>query len=198
MTDSRIPGILEFWFGPEETRGEQRKAWWVSDPDFDAQVAAVLGPWLDDARSGALDGWADTPEGAVALVLILDQAPRNLFRDSAEAFASDAQALQVAEAAIAKGFHTQLVPILAQFLMMPLMHAEDRAVQDRAVSLFEALGIPGATEAVHQHHAIVERFGRFPHRNAVLGRANTPDEQAFLDDPDRPAFAGGSAAPSAN
>jgi uncharacterized protein (DUF924 family) len=192
-SDPSIHAVLDFWFGAPGSSGygAQRAEWWTTDPDFDARVRDALGPVLPAARSGALEGWGESPLGATALVLVLDQAPRNLFRGSGAAFASDGHALAVTERAVARGFHTRLIPVMAQFLMMPMMHAEDIIVQTRAVPLFEALAIPGATQAAHEHRAIIARFGRFPHRNAVLGRADTAAERAFLNDPGRPAFAGG-------
>jgi len=171
--------ILRFW------REAGPASWYRKDEAFDAAIRARFEALHHTAARGELGDWLETPDGALALVILLDQFPRNLYRDSAHAFATDALARQVAREAIARGHDTAANPDLREFFYMPFEHSEDLADQDRALALFEALGKekgdPDAAKWAHIHRFIVERFGRFPHRNACLGRETTPDEQAFLD-----------------
>lgn len=179
--------ILAFWFadGPDTWR----EAWFKRDDAFDAAIRARFAPWLAEARAGALDGWTATPQGTLALLVLLDQFPRNLYRGTAEAFACDAQARDVArEAVLARRQDLALSPMQRCFAYLPFEHSEAMADQDLAVALFEGLrddprharpgGIIGYAWA---HRAVIARFGRFPHRNAALGRPGTPAEQAWLD-----------------
>lgn len=178
--------VLAFWFA-EGLEG-WRKAWFEKNDAFDAACREAFGPLVVPAREGALDGWAATPQGALALLLLLDQAPRNLFRGSAEAFASDAHARAVARRAVlAERFDLALPPVARVFLYLPFEHGEAMADQDLSVALYEglrdipALAAPGAViDYAWRHRAVIERFGRFPHRNAALGRESTPAEQAWL------------------
>lgn len=188
-------GILEFWFGDataDAQRGLARNAvWFGSDPAFDREIEQRFGDLVQRARRGALDDWRDEPRSTLALVILLDQFPRNLFRGTAEAFASDSHALAVALEAIARGYDRQLHPIEAAFLYLPLEHAEALAHQDRCVALMEALGqrcapdlVPlasGYADYARQHRDLIRRFGRFPYRNEALGRSSTSDERAYLD-----------------
>lgn len=170
-SDWRI--ILDFW------AGAGRKAWFAKDAGFDERCRAFL-PAHEAAAAGALDAWIGASRSSLALVLLLDQFPRNLFRASARAFASDAKAREVARAAIAAG-HDQLVdPILRLFFYLPLEHSEDLADQDECVRLFKAAGDANDLRFAEQHRDIIRRFGRFPHRNAALGRESTAEEMAFL------------------
>ncbi|MEK9673224.1 MAG: DUF924 family protein [Rhodospirillaceae bacterium] len=170
--------ILTFWFsdGPVEDRA----VWFKPDPDFDREIKARFADAAGRAAAGELDGMAETARGALALIILLDQMPRNLYRGDARAFAADGKALAVAEAAIAHGLDAQMNWAERMFLYMPYQHAEDLAVQDRSVELFALLGRPSTLEFAQKHRDIVARFGRFPHRNADLGRLSTADEQAFL------------------
>ena len=179
--------LLAFWFaeGPDNFRD----AWFKKDESFDASCREGFGSLVLPAREGALDGWAATPKGALALMLLLDQFPRNLFRGSAEAFAADAHARTMARQAVLRdGFDRQLTPVERVFLYLPFEHGEAPSDQDLSVTLFEGLrDIPtmrapgGGIDYAWRHRAVVARFGRFPHRNAALGRTNTPEELAWLD-----------------
>lgn len=181
--------VLEYWLGPEAERDHvQRSQWWSKDPDFDAEVRSRFGPAIEAAAAGTLDGWLTSPRGRLAIVILLDQFTRNAFRDSAAMYAHDPQAVQVALGAIDGGHDRSLRRIERYFLYMPLMHAEDLAHQDRAVALFGALAeeapdLDKALRYAHAHRDIVARFGRFPHRNAILGRPTTPEEAEFLRQP---------------
>ncbi len=179
--------LLDFWFsdGP----ATWRQAWFRKDDAFDATLRAQFGALVAPARDGALDDWAATPEGTLALLLLLDQLPRNLHRGSAEAFASDAHARAVArDAVLARGLDRALNPVQRIFLYLPFEHGEAMVDQDLSVALFEGLrdapgmAAPGAAiDFAWRHRAVIQRFGRFPHRNAALGRACSPAEQAWLD-----------------
>jgi uncharacterized protein (DUF924 family) len=176
--------VLEFWFGSDPT--VWRPAWFRRDPELDAGCAAFAAARAA-AIAGALDAWAETPRGALALLILLDQMSRNLFRDRAEAFAADAKARAIARAAIARRFDTQLTPIERVFAYLPFQHSEAAADQDVSVQLCEALGpVEGANvaEYARRHRDVIRRFGRFPHRNATLGRQSTPEELAYLAEPD--------------
>ncbi|NWG46178.1 MAG: DUF924 domain-containing protein [Alphaproteobacteria bacterium] len=175
MTDVSSEALLAFWF--EELDESQ---WWVQDGALDAEIARRFGAAHDAAATGALDGWAEDPRGALALVLLLDQFPRNLFRDSPRAFATDGMAVAVARGAIEAGRDRALSPRERGMLYMPLMHAEDRALQAECVRLFEGLGREDQLGFARRHKIVIDRFGRFPHRNPVLGRATTAEEAAFL------------------
>lgn len=172
MTDAAE--ILKFWSeaGPAK--------WYAKDAAFDAEIRTRFAATHEAAKAGERDGWAQTPEGALALVIALDQFPRNLFRDDARAFAADPKALAIANAAIAAGFDARIEPPMQQFFYLPLMHSEVLADQERCVDLF-AGGAEENRKYAIIHRDVIARFGRFPHRNAVLGRDTTPEEQAFLD-----------------
>jgi len=180
--------ILDFWFadGPQAFRA----AWFTKDPAFDADIAKHFSVLIVPARDGALDAWATTPRGTLALLLILDQFPRNLFRGTAEAFASDPHARAIARASVMRDRQDlALSPVERIFLYLPFEHGEALADQDLSVALFEGLrDVPamaapkGTIDFAWRHRAAITRFGRFPHRNAALGRANTPGEQAWLEE----------------
>ena len=153
-----------------------------------AATSPVFLALVDEAAAGRLDDWADRPEGLLALIVLLDQFPRNLFRNAPRAFATDAQALALAQQALAQGVDAQLMPVARAFIYLPFEHSEDLAMQDRAVALFSALAQHGEAFASYldyaeRHRDVIRRFGRFPHRNAILGRASTPEEIAFLARP---------------
>ncbi|NKB57713.1 MAG: DUF924 family protein [Alphaproteobacteria bacterium] len=172
--------VLSFWFGPEPI--EPRVVWFQKDPNFDAAVAARFGSVHEAAASGALDAMAVTPFGCLALVILLDQFPRNLFRDDPWAFATDRKALNLTRLAIEKGFDREMNELQRQFLYMPYQHSEDLDEQRRSVALFAGLDKQTHEYAV-RHYEIIERFGRFPHRNDILGRDSTEAEMQFLTEP---------------
>jgi uncharacterized protein (DUF924 family) len=170
--------ILTFWF--TETRREQ---WWTVDPAFDEQIRTRFGDVHRAARLGELWAWRCTPQGRLAEVIVLDQFSRNLFRGTAEAFACDGMALALAQEAVAGGHDQALEPTQRAFIYMPYEHSESPRVHEEALRLFTALGLPDPLDYEQRHKAIIDRFGRYPHRNAALGRASTAEEIAFLQQP---------------
>ena len=166
--------IAEFW----QAAGWQR--WFTKDSGFDATLASRFGDALKQAKLGELDHWAETPVGALGLVILLDQVSRNIHRGTPLAFAGDARALALAMTSVARGFHQAMPAPNAMWLVMPFEHAEDLACQDRAVALFASIGLLDMVYWANVHKDIIVRFGRFPHRNAVLGRTSTAAELAFL------------------
>lgn len=168
--------ILGFW-----TNAGPRR-WYAKDARFDAAIRLKFEPVHHRAAEGKYDRWAETPEGALALLILLDQFPRNLYRGSAHAFATDPKARAIARAATEAGFHMQVDEPLRQFFVLPFEHSEDVADQDYSLALAADLGDPEVTKWAQIHRDIIVRFGRFPHRNPVLGRTTTADEQAFLDE----------------
>ncbi len=183
--------VLAFWFAAERGTsgyGRQRARWFAKDDAFDAEVRERLAAAHEAAAAEALGEWAASVEGALALVILLDQVPRNIFRGTARAYASDALARAAASAAIARGRDRELVPVERMFLYLPFEHSEALADQERALTLFQELeAFPetrGITETAWRHAEIIRRFGRFPHRNAALGRATTRAEAEFLAEPD--------------
>jgi uncharacterized protein (DUF924 family) len=177
--------IHEFWFGAPGSpdRGRKREAWFKADDAFDAKIRASFLGDFEAAARGDLDAMAERPEGALALIILLDQFPRNMFRGSARAFAADPKALSIAEATVARGLDQSLLVIERTFVYLPYEHSERLEDQDRSVALYEALGDAESLDYAVQHRVIIQRFGRFPHRNAVLGRDSTPEEAAFLQQP---------------
>lgn len=182
--DPRAQQVLDYWFGPRESWGRFRPQWFGGGPEVDAEIASRFAAVHAQACAGACDDWQDAPLGALALVVVLDQFSRNLGRGTAAAFAADEAARVVADAAIARGFDEALVPLHRWFLYLPFEHAEDLAAQQRAVALFRALpdheGKANGVDYAVRHHDVIARFGRFPHRNAILGRASTPEETRWL------------------
>lgn len=166
--------VVDFWFQSGED------SWFEKNAAFDGALAVRFGAALGEARRGVYDSWAETPEGALGLVLLLDQVSRNIHRGSPLAFAADAKALALTRQWIARGFLLKLPPPRAQWLLMPLEHAEDLDAQHRCVALFQTLGLHEMAHWAQVHLDIIARFGRFPHRNAVLGRRSSPEELAFL------------------
>jgi len=165
--------ILDFWYSPA-----MRERWFDSTPEIDAEILARYEAIWDAASKGGLQGWESSPEGALALVLILDQFPLNMCRSRPGSFSTEAMSREVAMRAIEKGFDRDMSVDQRLFLYMPYMHSEDLADQDRAVELFEQGGLE-VKWAIH-HRDIVRRFGRFPHRNGILGRESTPEEVDWL------------------
>ena len=188
--------VLAFWFEDGLTQGwpsaDLNPRWFGGGPALDAQITQAFGPLVHQAVQGGLTDWENPPLQRLALVLLLDQFTRNVFRGQAQAFSGDARARGLVRRTLQAGEDTALPLIGRVFLLMPLMHAEDLTLQDECVARFQALhdGAPperqaslqGNLRAAIQHRDIVARFGRFPHRNAVLGRPNTPEETAFLQD----------------
>jgi uncharacterized protein (DUF924 family) len=183
------PEIIEFWFGPPGHPGyaEPRDEWFEKSTDFDAEVRErFLGTWVA-AGKHQLDHWLAVPDGALALVVVLDQFPRNMFRSSAKAYITDRQALAVAERIVDRGWDQEMKPGQRWFVYLPFEHSESMAVQERSIALFRGLagdkGSRAAIEFARRHYDIIARFGRFPHRNGVLGRDSTPEELEFLRQP---------------
>ncbi len=188
--------VLEFWFthcGPEGLPSQHAvKQWFSGGRAFDELCRERFADHVTSALAGELEAWSATPRGRLALVLLLDQLPRNLFRGGPEAFAGDGEALRHAATAVDRGEDERLLPVERYFLYMPFEHAEDLACQDFAVALFEALAqlthdyggtfFAGGIEWARRHRAVIERFGRFPARNRALGRDTTPAEAAFLEE----------------
>jgi uncharacterized protein (DUF924 family) len=167
--------VTDFWMRAGPAR------WFARDGAFDGTVAVRFGISLAAARTGAFDHWADTAAGSVGLVILLDQMPRNIHRGSPLAFAADSRALAAASKALLRGYHQVLRPPIARWLVMPFLHAEDIDAQRRAVALFATMGRPDLVHWARLHLDVIARFGRFPHRNRVLGRPSTRQEIAFLD-----------------
>ena len=167
--------VLAFWrdAGPEK--------WFSKDDAFDQACRDRFMPTYEAAARGDLNEWELTPEGALAVVLLLDQFPRNMFRGQRETYKTDPAALMVADRAIERGFDHKVEPEFRRFFYLPFMHSESLRHQERSVALNEALGEDSSKWARH-HHDIIARFGRFPHRNALLGRESTPEEEAFLQE----------------
>ena len=171
--------VLEFWFA--ETRPRQ---WFAKDPAFDALVSQRFLDLTRAALDGALSPWGKAPASALALVLLLDQFPRQIWRGTARAFAGDPQALALALGAVERGWlASESQPARRQFWLMPLMHCEDLAVQERSLPLFERFSDPRTSDVARRHRDGIARFGRFPHRNHALGRQSSPEELAFLQTP---------------
>jgi uncharacterized protein (DUF924 family) len=173
-----VADVLRFWF--EELQPTQ---WFTKDPRLDELIRTrFLGVHERVAAAPESELLAE-PRTALAAVIALDQFPRNMFRRAMRAFATDAKALALADEAVSRGFDTGLSQDERQFLYLPFEHAEDAVMQARSVALFRALGDPEQTKYAEAHKAIIDRFGRFPHRNAILGRGSTPAEEAFLKEP---------------
>lgn len=179
-----IDAVLPFWFGVEAPGRDlaYQPRWFEKDPAFDAEIRARLGPLHDAAAAGGHDALVTSPHGALAQVILLDQVPRNLFRDSPRAFATDPQARALTRTALDRGWDQALHPLERLFLYLPLEHSESLADQDLSVALMTPLGERFADYA-ERHRVIIARFGRFPHRNAALGRDSTAEERDFLTQP---------------
>lgn len=167
--------LNDFWFDPEH-----EKLWFRSTVQFDQQILAQFETLWLAARSGQLSHWAQTAEGALALVILLDQMPLNMYRGQPASFATEKLSLAVAGSAVSRHLDQQLPDKGKAFLYMPFMHSEDLADQDRSVEFYEAAGMSDNLRFARHHRDIVRRFGRFPHRNAILGRRSTPEEDAWL------------------
>lgn len=184
-----ISAINTFWFGAADdpVYGTDRPEWFVKNPNFDREIGDRFGRVIEAAARGQLDMMAESPEGAVALVVVLDQFPRNVFRGDARAFAQDAHALHIANQALERGFDAQLMTVMRKFLYLPFEHSENLVDQDRSIALFEGLGgEQGEGSALYwaqKHRDIIAQFGRFPHRNGMLGRVSTAEEKHYLSQP---------------
>ena len=183
--------VLDFWFLPEGSPGygQPRAEWFRKDDAFDAAIGARFGATLDQALAGGLREWdTEGAQGTLARILVLDQFTRNARRGTPASFAGDALALAAAQELVARGADQALLPVQRWFAYMPFEHAEDARMQERSVALFGALAegdasYDGVLDYAHRHRGVIARFGRFPHRNAILGRASTPDEAAYLAQP---------------
>ena len=182
----RVEQVLDFWFAEKDAAGQAtaRKLWYQADPGFDREIRERFLNDVELAAAGKRDGFSQTAQGALALILLLDQFPRNLFRNTARAFTTDGKARATAEQALAKGFDRALPLVERSFFYLPYMHSESRADQQKCIALFEAHGNAKSLDYARRHAEIIERFGRFPHRNAILRRESTKEELEFLNRPD--------------
>lgn len=167
--------IIKFW----KDAGTEK--WFKRDEDFDQQIRSKFGEALSLAEQGKIDAWSDTAEGCLALILVLDQFSRNLYRDSPKAFANDEKATALARHGLASDYASRVDQEIAYFMFMPLMHSESIVDQHQSVALQHQYGGPGNLRAAREHLEIIRRFGRFPHRNRVLQRNTTPEERNYLD-----------------
>ena len=189
MDDPNVPGraraVLDFWFGAAPHAA--RDLWFRKDTAFDDEIRSRFDDDVAAALAGAYGDWCTSPRGSLARVLLLDQFTRNLYRGTAKAFAGDAAALATANDAVMRGWDRELGPYERWFLYMPYEHAEDLAMQERSLALFGALsaetGDTAALEWARKHADVIRRFGRYPHRNAMLGRASTAEELEYLSQP---------------
>ena len=170
--------VLAFWFDEINP-----KSWWAAEPDFDALVRSRFGPLLQQASAGECFGWRNEPRGRLAEVIVLDQFSRNIHRGTGQAFAQDPMALALAQEAVAQGAHAALSPVECSFLLMPYMHSESRVVHAQTELLYRNHAPEDNYNFELRHKAIIDRFGRYPHRNQVLGRASTAEEVEFLKQP---------------
>ena len=194
MSDPDIRRVLDFWFQPgtmdQPTIDSRMDRWFTADAVTDAVLRNEFGPLVEQASKGQLDAWAATPEGRLALILMLDQFRRSIFRGTPKAFSRDPHALKLCVEGAMKGDYKTLNPFQQAFYFMPLQHAESLKIQERSVKIYEGLvtGVSDTLKATFAtfaqfaelHHDIVESFGRFPHRNKTLGRVNTAEEQEYL------------------
>ncbi len=189
MTLPRAEAILDFWFGrPDDPDyGQPKKYWFIKDPAFDEAIREQFLADYQQAAEGRLNDWQAIPQTCLALLILLDQFPRNLFRGTPQMFATDAHARAVAHHAVEQGFDRLLLPVQRWFVYLPFEHSEDLADQERSIALFAQLADhPDSAMAIdyaQRHHVVIQQFGRFPHRNAILGRDSTPAETEFLQQP---------------
>ncbi|MGU9961913.1 MAG: DUF924 family protein [Candidatus Puniceispirillales bacterium WSBS_2018_MAG_OTU23] len=177
-TPAIIADINNFWF--IDTAPKQ---WFIKDDQFDATLKKRFEEWVVKALAGSLDAWADTPMGTLALILLLDQMTRNIYRNTPAAFSGDAAALALSLNAVHRGYLDEMEAHPQQFLLMPMMHSEDINIQNQSLPLFKKYTSADTDEYAKKHQVIIARFGRFPHRNAVLGRVSSEEEIAFLKEP---------------
>ena len=170
------PAILDFWFGEV---GEQR--WFAKDEALDARIRTRFADLRQEVVASRAEAWRDTPQHLLAAIILVDQYSRNIHRGTAQAFAADPLALELALLALDRGWDSRMTPAQRQFLLMPLMHSEELRIQDRGLVEFGRLGDASALDYARRHRELIARFGRFPGRNAALGRRTTPEEQDALD-----------------
>jgi uncharacterized protein (DUF924 family) len=181
--------VIEFWFGPLRSAdfGWPRKFWFQKSARLDAEIRSRFAATLSGAAAGRATAWMDAPLSALALIVVLDQFPRNMYRDGPLAFSYDSRALEAAQLLIERGFDRALQPVLRVFAYLPFGHSEALGMQRRSLELFAPLACDLRTvdnvRYARRHYEIIARFGRFPHRNAVLGRTSTTEELAFLEQP---------------
>ena len=188
MTDTpSIRDILDFWFLPlsDPDHGKPREIWWQSTPAFDAETVGRFGAAIERAVAGGLDPWKTSPEGALALILLCDQFPRNCFRRTARAFNGDTKALEIARFSLACFYPVAFGLNQRLFFSMPFGHSEALADQHLACALFDTIGGEDNLRSAAEHRDVIARFGRFPHRNEVLGRVSTAEELDYLRDAKR-------------
>ena len=187
MTHDAARRVLDFWFGTGDDYGKRHKRWFAKDTAFDAELRARFAPLLEQLASGAHHGWLAKPQACLARIVVLDQFSRQIYRGSARAFATDSLALEAARHALAERHDEAMLPVERLFAYLPFEHSESLADQERACALMQPLAhFPETDDALRYaiaHRDIVARFGRFPHRNAALGRASTPEELEFLKQP---------------
>ena len=197
MPPSEIETVLDFWFGvcgPDGAIDPSRRSMWFKDGKMhDAEIRNRFGNLHEWGSRGDLDAWAATPQGRMALIIVLDQFSRHIHRDTARAFAQDPAAQRLALDGVDSGIDLQLAPVQRAFFYLPFEHAEDLTLQNRGVACHERLvaavsnswreDYESFLDFMKRHRAIIERFGRFPHRNAILGRPSTPEESVFLEQP---------------
>jgi uncharacterized protein (DUF924 family) len=186
------PGhVLAFWFGrPDDPAHlKKREKWFKKDPTFDHQIATEFLPLYETAVSGGLDDWRAAAPGCLALILVLDQFPRNMFRNTARAFATDAMAREAARHGVDQGFDKTVPPVHRAFFYLPFEHSENLDDQRLSIELFRNCepheNYQSSLDYALRHMAVIERFGRFPYRNAALGRVSSPEEQEYVDQPNR-------------
>lgn len=195
-----INRILDFWFGDlkenEIPSDEYRKKWWIKDSENDMQIKNQFGNSLELAKRGALDGWEKNPNGSLALIILLDQFSRNIFRNNKKAFSQDEKALQISLTGIEKGYDREFHPVKRVFYYMPFIHSELMEIQEISIECFSNLAneftkpesiartVTDSLEYALKHYEIVKRFGRYPHRNAIMERESTFEEIEFLNEPE--------------
>jgi uncharacterized protein (DUF924 family) len=179
IMETQPEDIIDYWYADRI-----RPCWFKSTPELDQEIRSKYQPLWEIARQGQCDHWQRTPEGSLALVIVLDQFPLNMFRGQALAFATESQAVAVCLGALDRGFDKQLSKDKLAFLYMPLMHSEDLQHQSLSVQLYEAAGLQENARFARHHQQIVEKYGRFPHRNDILGRASSQAELAYLNSPE--------------
>lgn len=167
--------IIEFWYS-----APMNQHWFASTPDIDQEILTRFAVLWQQAKSGELDVWKQTAQGCLALIIVLDQFPLNMFRNQAKSFATEAQAIEVTLYAISQGFDLQIDKAKLGFLLMPLMHSENLEHQNLSLKLFQQHDLQSHIRFAKHHRDLVKKFGRFPHRNDLLGRPSTPEEVAYL------------------
>lgn len=182
---SPVDEILEFWFLPATHKdfGNKRAAWFQKKPDFDEEIRHRFLDYYEQAVNGYLLDWCETSQGCLALILLLDQFSRNMFRETAQAFATDGKALEIARHTLSKGYLEELDAIQIRFIALPFEHSEKMTDQEKSLELFKSFDDADSLDYAQQHYDIIKRFGRFPHRNVILDRISTDEEIDFLTKP---------------